>query len=248
MKTKRSLTINNTSRYHDSEVRRLVRFAYDSIDREHPLGKVSVRVTNTRQAFRGRAIYGAWGSRILVRIGAPGKFPVTGQYRKRAAAYTFSDHREAIISISAHEFAHIEQHQRRLRKDEVGCEGVAAVVLEEFRRQRQEIDREIVEAVETEKARAVRHQEAKAQRKTQLRSSDHKLQLAKRDELRWSRKLKLTQTKLRKVRSRVRRLERAVAALEPAPIRDGLSNGENGETPSASDELHVCNAGDETTA
>lgn len=147
------ITINNTSRYPDAEVKRLVRFALADSELTH----VHVNVKNSKHPRRGAA-YGrvpsisnaprSARSLITVGIGAPHHFPHENGYwnskaRKEGKGrrggkwpeITLRDWREALVYCAAHEAKHIECSRERKRQSELACEHHGAWVLDRFREQ-----------------------------------------------------------------------------------------------------------------
>lgn len=145
-----TLTIRNTSRYPADEVRQLVRFALQDVD----VRGVHVNVKNSSGPRRGRAYDGVPtisnappGAEYLVTIGigGPEHFPYEdGSWTQRNGTpikrrggrwpeETLEDWREALVSVAAHEGAHVEQFRNGLPRSEVRCHHFAAQMLRRYR-------------------------------------------------------------------------------------------------------------------
>lgn len=136
------MRIKNTSRYPNSDILRLVKFASKGTSSE----RVEIHVKNSKWAFAGRAWHDVGNSSIIkvddkiddlivVRIGSPDKFPMNFKYPglKRAPKYTLNNWKEAIVSLTAHELYHIKQRRTRKRASEIKAETWAMKKLKEYR-------------------------------------------------------------------------------------------------------------------
>jgi len=137
------MRIKNTSRYPTVEVERLVRFAAKGIESS----RVEVHVKNSKWVFAGRAWHNIGRSKIInvaldiddlvvIRVGSPNNFPIEFSYPrlKTAPRYVIRNWREAIVSLTAHEFYHIRQRRTGKRASEVKAERWALKRLEAYRK------------------------------------------------------------------------------------------------------------------
>lgn len=199
------MKLTNTSDFPDHFLRRMVGWCCREL--LLPVKVVrQARFTKYRTwAFRGRA----WSSgRILVRIGPEANpagvswYPLTRRYpgRVRAPEYVLADRIEALVKVTAHELAHLERWQSGVGRN---CEGqvdsVALIVLNAFRK-----DREVLLAEWNREP---------ASKEVPPKPSVREKNAAKvqADLLRWTRKLKLAQTKVRKLKVKAKRYERIAA-------------------------------------
>jgi hypothetical protein len=214
------LSIRNTSRYPDAVVKALVNFARDDRD----VGSISVEITDTKFTFRGR--FHAPDS-VRVRVGSPAHFPsVNNKYPglKTAPVYTLADWQEAIVAVTAHEFVHRMQYLasrmqssgldlphpgKKVRYSEIDADRSALRTLERFRAERPAMGLELLEARERVEAE-------KAQRLTLASAPEAKRAKVEKAIKRWERKAKLAETYLKKLRRRLRALERSAAVSAEA--------------------------------
>jgi hypothetical protein len=139
--------LKNTSRYDIEEIKDLLAYAADGFD----LNSVAVNVKNCSRGYVGRAyesvprianVHTKATRLVIIRIGSPGKFPLTNFMTKKGHPYggkrspliEMQDWREAMVAVAAHEFCHIHQFQNNLPRSEVQCERAAAKRLEAYRR------------------------------------------------------------------------------------------------------------------
>jgi len=134
------MILRNTSRYPDSEVRDLVKFACKGFNDK----RVCINVKNCNTSiYRGRAYGGVpyisnapKSSKYLVviRIGSPDRFPTQGNGGyKRVPDFEIKDWKEALVAIVAHELTHIKQYRYGKRRSEVKCEMAEIKKLQEYR-------------------------------------------------------------------------------------------------------------------
>lgn len=200
----------NTSRYPTAVVRALVAFARGT----RRCGDVAVNVKNCRYAFAGRcysrvpALSRRKGDRlVVVRIGAPGRFPLTTKYPGLVTApeYVFRDWEEALVGVAAHELTHAMQFETRSPRSEIEAERAALRAVERFRAERETLGLGALE--EGERAAA----DARAAARAEKRGPAAKRAKVAADMKRWEAKAKLAETRLAKLRRRLRDLDRRAA-------------------------------------
>jgi hypothetical protein len=138
--------LKNTSRYDIEEIKDLLVYAADGFD----LRGVAVNVKNCSRGYAGRAYSDVPGISnvhpkatrlVVIRIGTPGKFPISNFIRKLGHPYggktspliEMQNWREALVAVAAHEFCHIHQFQNKLPRSEIQCEKAAAKRLDAYR-------------------------------------------------------------------------------------------------------------------
>ncbi len=221
------IIIKNTSRYPDAKVQALVKFAADYVESEaQRLGwrdkfladPIQVNVQNTEHTYSGvykgiqRNAKTDWvyRRRCIVRVGAPGAFPVNSKYRRYKAEdmpdSTLNSWEECIVGVTAHELSHI--HYTYASGDRKGAEQSAEWTeldcVEKFRKERSGYDALVakIEAKSAEKAAlAIADKSPDAQLAKRLESARAKL-------VKWTRKHKLATTKLKLATRLVARLEK----------------------------------------
>jgi len=140
-------SVENLSRYPDSEVFPLVEFATEGVD----MRGVHVRVKNSTRRVSGRAypdvsheIFSVPAGTlylITVKIGPPKKFPtVEHRYgwkqpgpRNQFPMISYADWREALVAVAAHEAMHIEQFKQGRPRSELETSRFEADALERYR-------------------------------------------------------------------------------------------------------------------
>lgn len=121
------MIIRNTSNYHISEVKTLIEFAsYGFNDK-----RVCINVKNCHREYYGRAYNGipsvsnaprSSNYLVVVRIGKPNKFPCDDFYStkyKRLTPFQLLSWQEAIIAVTTHELAHVQQFRTHKPLSEV---------------------------------------------------------------------------------------------------------------------------------
>jgi len=140
-------SVENLSRYPDSEVFPLVEFATEGID----MRGVHARVKNSTRSVSGRTypdvsheIFSVPAGTlylITVKIGPPKKFPtVEHRYgwkqpgpRNQFPMISYADWREALVAVAAHEAMHIEQFKQGRPRSELETSRFEADALERYR-------------------------------------------------------------------------------------------------------------------
>lgn len=227
------IIVSNSSKYPDAQVRYLVMFAYQQvvpvaqregwIDRleKHP---ISVRVTKLSYGpFRGRYLgvsYASYIARpfnrpsdvkgldsvrdILVRIGDNKHFPFKDSYPrfKDMPEELLLDWCEGLVSVTAHELSHTQYSGRR--DGEYNCELVSQDAARSFRMQRASFEEFIVR-----QKRAIQSKEiAMAAKQSPQAVAAKRMADAERALVKWTRKAKLAQTKVKKYTRLVNRLQK----------------------------------------
>lgn len=157
---------------------------------------------NSRAAWGGSAYY--WRGAITVCVGAASYFPSKGYKHGNGHQNTITDRLECLVWVTAHEAAHVAQKHTRSRQSgsgggsEISTEWHATPVLEQFRAMRDAL----LSKWNTPPAATLRP--------PQPNLLDRRAAKAKADLDKWTRKLKLAQTKVRKLKTRVRYYEKKV--------------------------------------
>lgn len=201
----------NSSGYPTSVIRRVVSYVAKLIE----IGDyvALVKVTGARHAWSGRC----WGRRILLRIGEPKCFPVKDHSYpglETAPKYDADDWLEGLVHVAAHELQHSRQFMLRSRKSEIEAERAALYVLNQFRKDRAELQPELDRLACQEIARvsqAIARRKAKvaAKRDPETKIAELQAKLA-----RWETKRKLAETYIKKYKRALRYQERRVSGLE----------------------------------
>lgn len=191
-------TIRNSTAFPNHLLRRMLSWCANELGLP-PSEVREAAFTNCARSFRGCA----WSSmRILVRIGPPSAFPIVDHsYPRRANApvYTLADQVEALVHITAHELEHLCQYRERSTTREQATEIAALAVLDTFREHRQRLWDEWSRPP------------ARKPLAPRLSVADKRFASAIAGLERWSARLKLASTKVKKYRRRVRYYERRAA-------------------------------------
>lgn len=154
---------------------------------------------NSRAAWGGCARY--WRGAITVCVGHSGHFPTRGYKHANGHQNEINDRVECLVWVTAHEAAHVAQKRTRTRQSgsgggsEIATEWCAAPVLTKFR----ELRESLLAEWSTPPTVALR---APPQTLPERRAAKAQSDLAK-----WQRRLKLAQTKVKKLKVRVRYYE-----------------------------------------
>lgn len=203
--------VTNTSRYSTAVVRKLVAFARGT----ERCGDVAVNVKNSRYAFAGRcyarvpALSRRTGDRlVVVRVGAPDRFPCSARYAKFTTApeYEFRDWQEAVVGVAAHELAHAAQFETRRPRSEIEAEHAALRAVERFRAERASLGLDAL----AERERA--GEEARRAARAENRSPEARRRKIEEGILRWERRARSAQARLKKLQRRLRDHDRRAAA------------------------------------
>jgi alkyl hydroperoxide reductase subunit AhpF len=158
----------------------------------------------TTRSYSGHAYY---GGRVVCSIGPAHRFPLAPDTRDGMAGEIIADRVEALVAITAHEVEHIHQFRtgkmnKIAGRVEAHTRAVEVRVLRAFRAARETLLAEwSVEPVRIEKPKAS--------------IKERRASKAADDLARWQRKLKLAQTKVRKLKVRVRYYDLQQAASRP---------------------------------
>lgn len=233
MKTKTTkLWLRSTSRYPKAECFILCRTALESVERSlcggEVMPRIIVKLTNTCHGYCGRASWSEWEhtgklpnrlaiqwKRVLVRVGAPNRFPCRVQYPrfKDMPEMDFRTYREAIVAVTAHETGHALGYSGR-KEGEERCEMMAWDALDYYRKHQAEIDAEI-EATLAEARQKVAKPTPEAKTAEKLASAEAKLK-------KWKRKLTLATNKVKLYTRQVRRLSKG-QRMSIAPVIELLA-------------------------
>jgi hypothetical protein len=206
------MKIVNTTPFPNAFLRRMTGWCARYV--EHPVSAIrEAKFTKTSRGFHGLA----WrtGRRFLVRVGPPARFPI--KHAHAGFETTFADPTEALVHITLHEVYHLRQYRLNLIGNrapiEQPAERRAVLGMQEFRGRRAELM--AAWGMPEAAAAAAPEPEPEPEPEVILTLSPRIQARAERAQAaldRWSRKLKLAQTKVRKYRQRVRYYERRSAA------------------------------------
>lgn len=196
------MKIKNSTDWPNHFLRRLVSWCCKQLD--HPASKVRLaQFTRYSGAYRGRA----WSSRrILCRVGSADRFPMAPDNRPGMAGEVFADQTEALVAVTAHELAHLAQY----REGRIG--GLKQMRVTEPATRREEV--RVLRAFRANREVLLAEWSAAPPKPEKPKASlqDKRAAKAQADLGRWQRKLKLAQTKVRKLKTRVKYYEHAIAA------------------------------------
>lgn len=199
------MKLKNTTDFADHFLRRLVSWCCRELELSRKKIR-EVRFRNSRSVWGGRAY---WRSRITVCIGSASECNQTLKHWKFNDGFQIvTNHRiEVLVVTTAHELAHIEQFWRvgpRQSRLERVTEGQAYRLLTAFRANRESL-------------LAAWNEPPAPRAKATVSIIDRRAEKAADDLARWQRKAKLAQTKIRKLKARVRYYERRQAAKKGTP-------------------------------
>lgn len=194
----------NSTDFPDHFLRRMVSWCCKQT--EYPPSKIrEAKFTNTYHAYRGRAFMGSRS--FLVRIGPADRYPLPEVKRHGIMHPAHLDRIEGLVSTTAHEIEHLYQYafqtMRRGQRLEPQCIAAERRTLEHFREQRETL------LAAWSLAPATRQQQPKPSKAAQRQARDEA------SLTRWQRKLKLAQTKIKKLKTRIRSRERRAAKHAP---------------------------------
>lgn len=198
------MRLRNSTDWPDHFLRRMVSWCCRQIG--YPPSKVrEVQFRNrTRRCYSGRA-YGS--RRIVCSVGPASAFPVAPDNRPGMDGEIIADRLEALIAITAHELRHLWQYangkSRTLdaeRRTEHDARWHEVRTLRAFRHSRELL---LIDWS---------HEPASHQSKPKPPVQERRAAKAQADLDRWLRKLKLAQTKVRKLKRRVTYYDKAIAA------------------------------------
>jgi hypothetical protein len=198
------MKLANSTDFSDQMLRRMVSWTCKQLGfPASKLGSVQFR-NRARRSYSGHAYY---PRRIVVSIGPASRFPTKPDSRPGMQNEVFADRTEALIAVTSHEIAHLlqwrEGRTRQLelhRRTEKDARWHEVLVLRAFRAEREAL------------LAAWSHEPQAATIKMTPSVVEKRADKAATDLARWQRKLKLAQTKVRKLRTRVKYYERKSAA------------------------------------
>lgn len=192
------MILRNSTDFSDRFLRRMLSWICRAMELS-PKKIKEAKFQNTRHLFSGHA---HWRSRILVKIGGDGgdMYPYTRSRNEHGPVYTLADRMESLIHVSAHEAAHIERWHRLgdVRNNEADVDRVALIVLKAFR-----VERERLLAEWTGPPVEVTAELVAADNSATPAFVERRAAKAVADLARWTRKLKLAQGKVRKLKAKV---------------------------------------------
>ena len=192
------MKLKNSTTFENHFLRRMVAWCAKQV--EYPVSKVrEAQFRNrTRRSYSGHA-YGS--RRIVCSIGPASRFPLLPDSRPGMSNEIVADREEALIAVTAHELTHL--HQYLFRRDtgkkrwsELDARWHEVKALREFRANR---DALLAEWSKAPAAKVAKPKPSIVEKRAAKAAAD----LA-----RWNKKLKLAQTKVRKLKTRVRYYER----------------------------------------
>jgi hypothetical protein len=200
-----------TAKYPKKEVKELVDLAYDFVFKGknvQPFDEYQVWVKNCSHSFAGRIYLGE--GKIVLRIGKASKFPRPYQYpnRKTAPAHHYNDWQEALYGLAVHEFWHWIQWKLKSPISEVETEVRVVAALEIFRANRESYNQK----VKTWETRAEQKHQIRKQKAALKDTPEFELQELAKKMAKIQRRLKLYQTKMKKLSRRQRFLQKKISS------------------------------------
>jgi hypothetical protein len=193
------MRLKNSTDFADTFIRRMVSWICKRIELS-PRSIKDIRVTTCKRAYRGRAF--PWTRSVLLRIGPASSFPVNEFRYCGNLVNAIDDRIEGLVAITAHELWHIVQagkvHGRALEAGAVWAGNKAVIA---FREQRETL---LAQWSEVSTREPVQKPSIQEQRAAKLSASL----------LRWQRKKKLAETKIKKLKKRLYYYERVQAAMK----------------------------------
>ena len=193
------IVTNSITDYSNHFIRRMVMWCCKQINLHTKLvWKAQFRNRKTR-AYSGHAW---WSMRICVSIGPETFFPRHNSGYRGGLPFTYETQLECLIAVTAHELTHLRQyslHQHKGPGREAECEDVSQMVVKRFREQQSEL----LTMWHTEPTQ-----------KPVISLIDKRAEKVTSDLNRWQRRLKLAQTKVKKLKQRVTYYERKTAAKQ----------------------------------
>ena len=204
------MRLRNSTDWPDYFLRRMVAWC---------CGELGLPVRRLRNAqFRNRSTCNYSGHayssmRIVCSVGPTSRFPTKPDNRDGMAGEIMADRTEALIAITAHELEHIRQYATGLSRlikgrTEATTRAAEVRVLRAFRANREAL------MAEWSKEPAAKPQKPKAS------VQEKRAAKAQADLDRWQRKLKLAQTKIKKLKAKVRYYDRVAATRSAHPHED----------------------------
>lgn len=224
------VVIKNTSRYPDHAVRWLVEYAARYVRGEmERIGELPLfdrygfyvefrnkayhafsglyfhQLVSETGGYPNRANVGSCLRRVLVKVGAPERFPIKGLTDRRYAegeSWTgdFNDWQECAVGITAHELAHVKYSGRK--EGELACDATMHDAVDAFRKDRAKFDAMIARTEQ----RATERQEAMVAKRSPQAVNAAALVKALRKLEQWHRRHKLAETKLKHYSRLVKKL------------------------------------------
>jgi hypothetical protein len=197
------MKLRNSTDWPDYFLRRMVAWCCRQVDYKPSRVREAQFRNRTKRSYSGHA-YGS--RRIVASVGPDSRFPLKADDRPGMGNAAIADRLEALIVITAHELTHLHQYDGRIGKlksngqTEADARWHSIKALESFRVNR--------EALLAEWSLPLAERPAKPSTSVQ----EKRAAKAQADLDRWQRKLKLAQTKIRKLKQRVRYYDRVAAS------------------------------------
>lgn len=201
------MNLKITVNYPHREVKELVNRAYDFVfegKKLVPPDTFKIWIKNSEFAYAGRF----YSKKISVRIGTPNQYPCSVKYpnRKTAPAYMFNDWQEGLYGLVVHELWHWVQFSTRSPYSEVETERRVVVALEKFRNERAEYD----QLVTNWNNRLAEKELTRKTKMAEKNTPEYELQELAKKMAKIQRRLKLYQTKIKKMSRRQRFLQKKI--------------------------------------
>lgn len=149
-----------------------------------------------------------WYSKITLRIGSENRFPHKFKYPRLETApeYTLNDWQEALFSLAVHELWHWYQYKTGSGFSEIETERQCVVALEEFRKNRSDLDNR-----ERQRRDKVQQRDQdKESRQRFKKTPQYELEKIKIKISKYQRRMKLAQNKLKKLIRRQNHLQKKI--------------------------------------
>lgn len=213
------MNIKVTAKFPKHQVEDLVKLAYGFVfDNKSikPTQDYRVWVKNSKHSYAGRIFFGQ--NKMVVRVGDPSQFPRKVKYPRLITApeYQFLDWQEAIFGVAVHEFWHWYQYNSKSPRSEIECEQRVVQSLDKWRSEwKAELEVKWKSYEEKQINKTIRAQ-IKAVAKE---SPEYELDNIAKKIAVFNRRLKLYQTKLKKLLRRQRFLQKKIS--QTAPVEQG---------------------------
>jgi len=197
-----------TANHPKNQVKDIVNLAYDFVfagTMISPPDWFKVWVKNSEYPHAGRF----YGNKISMRIGQPNKFPCKYSYPrlKTAPEYTLNDWQEGLFVLAVHEFWHYYQMKTCSPYSEIETERRAVMALEKFRTIRHELEAKWKTVEDKLQIKIqIRKQKEAARQTPEFELQQLGLKIAK-----VQRRLKLYQTKMKKLMRRQKHLQKKIS-------------------------------------
>lgn len=197
-----------TANYPKNQVKDIVNLAYDFVfagTMIKPPDYFKVWVKNSEYAHAGRF----YGHKISMRIGRPNQFPCKYSYPrlKTAPEYTLNDWKEGLFVLAVHEFWHYYQMKTSSPFSEIETERRVVMALEKFRTIRHELKSKWKTVDEKQQVKDNIRRQKQAEKETPA----YELQQLHAKITKVQRRIKLYQTKMKKLLRRQKHLQKKIS-------------------------------------